>query len=262
MGENRALREGEIAALRIGLDLGMTLIDTAEMYGEGAAEELIREAIAGRRREVFLVSKVYPHNATLRGTPEACKRSLRRLGTDYLDLYLLHWRGAVPVAETLEAFQRLKKEGLIRDYGVSNFDTDDLEEGYSVPGGREIVTNQVLYNLVHRGIEWDLLPSCQNRRMPLMAYSPIEHSDRDRASMLADPTLLNIARAHNVTPVQIALAWVLRQSVVAIPKAANPEHVRENHAALALSLKLTGGDLQELDRAFPPPSGKLPLAMR
>jgi diketogulonate reductase-like aldo/keto reductase len=262
MGESPARREAEVGSLRLGLDLGMVLIDTAEMYGEGAAEELIREGIAGRRQEVFLVSKVYPHNASARGMPEACKRSLRRLGTDYLDLYLLHWPGAVPLSETLEAFKALKAEGLIRDYGVSNFDVDDLKEACASPGGEEIVTNQVLYNLVHRGIEWDLLPWCRQRKMPLMAYSPIEHSEHERKSMVSHPTLVKIARAHEATPVQVALAWVLRQGLVAIPKAAEQDHVRENHAASALSSRLTDHDLKELDRAFPPPARKVPLAMR
>src|SRR3954469_8963747 len=201
MGESPARREAELAALRHGLDLGMTLIDTAEMYGEGAAEELIREAIAGRRQEVFLVSKVYPHNATARGTPEACKRSLRRLGTDYLDLYLLHWPGAVPITETLAAFQGLKAAGQIRDYGVSNFDIDDMEEANASPGGEEIVTNQVLYNLVERGIEWNLLPWCRERKMPIMAYSPIEHSPHERKSMVSNPALVKIAREHDATVV-------------------------------------------------------------
>ena len=262
IGENASRRKAELAALRLELDLGMVLIDTAEMYGEGAAEELIREAIAGRREQVFLVSKVYPHNATLRGTPEACKRSLRRLGTDYLDLHLLHWRGAVPISETLEAFQGLKADGLIRDYGVSNFDVSEMEETCRLPGGEEIVTNQVLYNLVQRGIEWDLLPWCRERKMPLMAYSPIEHSTQERKGMIANPALVKIAAQRDATPVQIALAWVLRQGLVAIPKAASPEHIRQNHAAQDLSSKLTQDDLDELDQAFPPPPRKVPLAMR
>ena len=260
MGENPALRQAEIAALRYGLDLGMTLIDTAEMYGDGAAERIVAEAISRRRQEVFLVSKVLPQNATRIGTRAACHRSLQRLGTDYLDLYLLHWRGEVPVGETLAAFQSLKAEGWILDYGVSNFDLDDLVEANDLPGGEAIATDQVLYNLVHRGIEWDLLPWCRDRGVPIMAYSPIEHAPREQKSMLTNPTLLKIASEHEATPVQVALAWVLHQGVVAIPKAASPQHVRQNREALDLSL--TKRDLKELDRAFPPPSRKVPLAIR
>ncbi len=260
MGENPALRPAEIASLRYGLDLGMTLIDTAEMYGDGEAERIAGEAISGRREEVFLVSKVLPQNATQMGTPAACHRSLRRLGTDYLDLYLLHWRGEVPVAETLAAFQSLKAQGWILDYGVSNFDLDDLVEAHDSPGGEAIATDQVLYNLVHRGIEWDLLPWCRDQGVPVMAYSPIEHAPREQKPMLTNPTLLKIASEHQVTPTQVALAWVLYQGVVAIPKAANSEHVRQNREALELSL--TKRDLKELDRTFPPPSRKVPLAIR
>jgi len=250
----------EITALRLGLDLGMTLIDTAEMYGEGAAEELIGEAIAGRRDEVFLVSKVYPHNATLRGTPAACERSLRRLKTDCLDLYLLHWRGAVPLAQTLSAFQALKKAGKIRDYGVSNFDMADMEEAWALPGGNEIVTNQVLYNLVHRGIEWDLLPWCGQEGIPIMAYSPVEQASDEQRGLLHHAALKQIASRHEATPAQVALAWLLQKKVVVIPKAGNPEHVRENRAALDLTL--TDKDLADLDAVFPPPQRKKSLAMR
>jgi diketogulonate reductase-like aldo/keto reductase len=260
MGEDLAKRGTEIAALRLGLDLGMALIDTAEMYGEGAAEELIGEAIASRRAEAFLVSKVYPHNATRSGTVAACDRSLRRLRTDYLDIYLLHWRGSVPLAETFDAFQSLKRAGKIRDYGVSNFDVDDLEEAFALPGGNEIVTDQVLYNLKHRGIERDLLPRCRAQNLPVMAYSPIEHSARQQKGMLDQPMLRSIASRHGATPAQVALAWLLRQQVVVIPKASNPEHVRENHGAL--KLVLTEGDLAELDRAFPPPRKKIPLEVK
>src|SRR6266513_5470184 len=192
-GEDPKKREQEIEALRLGLDLGMTLIDTAEMYGEGAAEELVGEAIAGRREEVFLVSKVYPHNATRNGAPKACERSLRRLGTDHLDLYLLHWRESTPVEETLEAFQSLKVAGKILEYGVSNFDVDDMEEAFALPGGDEIATDQVLYNLKQRGIEWDLLPWCRERGLPIMAYSPVGHSPRTQKSLLAHATLKTIA---------------------------------------------------------------------
>ena len=260
MGENPAKRQDEIAALRLGLDLGLTLIDTAEMYGEGAAEELIGEAIAGRRQEVFLVSKVYPHNATLRGTVEACGRSLQHLGTDYLDLYLLHWRGAVPLTVTLEAFQLLKQAGKILDYGVSNFDQTDMDEAGSLPGGDEIATDQVLYNLLHRGIEWDLFPWCRERDIPIMAYSPIEHSPIDQLDMLNHSQLRQIAARHGATPAQVALAWLLQQQVVVIPKASRPAHVRENSAAL--DLILTDDDLAALDLAFPPPNKKVTLEMK
>jgi diketogulonate reductase-like aldo/keto reductase len=260
MGEDWKTRDTEIAALRIGLDLGMSLIDTAEMYGEGAAEELVGDAIAGRRTEVFLVSKVYPHNATGTGTMAACDRSLRRLKTDYLDLYLLHWRGAVPLAETLEAFQSLKRAGKICDYGVSNFDVDDLEEAFALPWGDEIATDQVLYNLKNRGIELDLLPRCRAINLPIMAYSPIEHSRRGQKGMLDDPALKSVASRHNATPVQVALAWLLHQQVVVVPKASNPEHVRENGGAL--DIVLTKEDLLDLFQAFPPPRKKIPLEVR
>jgi diketogulonate reductase-like aldo/keto reductase len=258
MGEDPAMRRAEIAALRYGLDLGITLIDTAEMYGEGEAERLVGEAIAGRREEVFLVSKVYPHNASRLGTPAACRRSLQRLGTDYL--YLLHWRGEVPIIETLEAFQSLKASGFILDYGVSNFDLDDLTEAHQLPGGEGIATDQVLYNLGHRGVEWDLLPWCTSHRIPIIAYSPIEHSPSDQKDLFNNPTLLKLAEKHKAAPAQVALAWVLHQGAVAIPKAAKAEHVRQNREALELSL--TREDINELDHAFPPPSRKVPLAIR
>jgi diketogulonate reductase-like aldo/keto reductase len=261
MGEDHAKRQTEVAALRLGLDLGMTLIDTAEMYGEGGAETVIAEAIAGRRPDVFLVSKVSPHHATRRGAVEACERSLKRLKTDYLNLYLLHWRGAVPIVETLAAFQALKRARKIRDYGVSNFDRSDMEEASGVPGGNEIATDQVLYNLKHRGIEWDLLPWCRERGIPTMAYSPIEHSPRQQRGMLDHPQLQAVATRHGATPAQVALAWLLHQEgIVVIPKASTVAHVRENRAALDLTL--TDEDLRELDRAFPPPCRKMPLAMR
>ena len=255
MGEDPAKQEAEVAALRLGLDLGLTLIDTAEMYGEGGAEEVVGEAIAGRRHDVFLVSKVYPHNATLHGAGEACERSLARLGTDYLDLYLLHWRESVPLAETLAAFQSLKRLGKIRDYGVSNFDVDDMEEANALPGGEEIATNQVMYNLAHRGIEWDLLPWCRERGIPIMAYSPI-----DQGGMLEHPQLKAVAARHDATPAQVALAWLLDRDVVAIPKASSAAHVRENRGALDLTL--ADEDLSDLDRAFPPPRRKVALEVR
>jgi diketogulonate reductase-like aldo/keto reductase len=261
MGEDPRKRQKELNALRLGLELGLRLIDTAEMYGEGAAEVLVGEAIEGHRDEVFLVSKIYPFNASEKGTPAACERSLRRLNTDYLDLYLLHWKGSIPLSETLEAFQLLKRAGKILEYGVSNFDTDDMKEASTLPGGKDIATNQVLYNLKQRGIEWDLLPWCRKHKMPVMAYSPIEHNPRDQHGMLDNPHLQNIASRHSATPAQIALAWLLhQQDIVAIPKAGNEEHVRQNRQAL--DIQLTPEDLAIIDKAFPPPKKKMPLAIR
>ncbi|MET7902332.1 aldo/keto reductase [Streptomyces sp. NPDC005355] len=252
LGEDPRRRAEEIAALRLGLDLGMTLVDTAEMYGSGASEELVGEAIAGRRDEVFLVSKVLPGHADLRGTVAACEGSLRRLDTDRLDLYLLHWRGSIPLVETLEAFAVLVEAGKIRYWGVSNFDVSDMTELVSLPGGEGVALNQVLYNLTRRGIEYDLLPWCRRRGVPVMAYSPIE-----QGRLLGSDVLRDIARSHGATPAQVALAWVLRQSVPAIPRAGRAEHVRENRDAL--DLELTPKDLAELDRAFPPPTEPVPL---
>jgi diketogulonate reductase-like aldo/keto reductase len=255
MGEDPRRRVEEIAALRLGIELGMNLIDTAEMYGDGEAEELVGEAIEGSRDEVFLVSKVLPHHATLRGTVEACERSLMRLGVDEIDLYLLHWRGDVPLEETLEAFDTLMGAGKILNWGVSNFDVADMEELTELPGGDEVSTDQVLYNLQYRGIEFDLLPWCQRRGVPIMAYSPIEQS-----RLLTHPALRSVAARHDATPAQAALAWVLRRDdVCAIPRASKLTHVRENRAAL--DIHLSAADLAELDRAFPPPTGKQPLAM-
>ena len=260
MGEDRSRRQTEVAALRYGLDLGMTLIDTAEMYGEGGAEEVVAEAIAGRREEVFVVSKVYPHNATRRRVIEACERSLRRLKTDYIDLYLLHWIGDVPFAETVEAFQQLKEAGKILEHGVSNFDVSDMEEWMALPGGDEVATNQVLYNLAYRGIEWELIPWSRERRIPIMAYSPVAQKTVEQKQMFNDPNLKSVAAEHGVTPAQIALAWVLRhKDIIAIPKASQPQHIRENRAAL--DIKLTDDDLAKLDKSFPPPKRKIPLEM-
>lgn len=255
MGDDPRRRADEIASLRLGLDLGMTLIDTAEMYGDGASEKLVGEAIAGRRDEVFLVSKVLPGNASRSGTVAACERSLRRLGTDRIDLYLLHWRGRTPFAETIAAFEALQDAGKIRHWGVSNMDVGDMKELARTTGGDAISTNQVLYNLTRRGIEYDLLPQAQARGLPLMAYSPIEQG------RLADYSeVQNIADRHGVTSAQVALAWVLRQQgVIAIPKASSPVHVRENRAAL--DLQLTPQDLAELDDAFPSPDGPESLEM-
>jgi diketogulonate reductase-like aldo/keto reductase len=255
MAEDARRRKEEIAALRTGIDLGMTLIDTAEMYTDGQAEELVGEAIDGRRNEVFLVSKVLPQNATEVGTVAACERSLNRLRTDYLDLYLLHWRGNVPLEETLEAFAALVAAGKIRHFGVSNFDTADMEELWNTPGGRSTATNQVLYNLSRRGIEFDLIPWCQKRSMPIMAYSPIE-----QGRILRHPELQAIAARHNATAAQVALAWVIRQDgIIAIPKAGTATHVKENRAAA--NLKLAPEDFALLDRVFPPPNSPQPLEM-
>jgi diketogulonate reductase-like aldo/keto reductase len=258
MGEAASRRAREVAAVRYGIELGMTLIDTAEMYGGGGAERLVGEAIAGRRDTVFLVSKVYPWNATARGAIAACARSLDRLGTSHLDLYLLHWREKVSLEETLGAFQRLKQDGKILDYGVSNFDADDMAEAERLPGGREIATNQVLYNLKRRGVEHDLLPWCRERGIPIMAYSPLEQM---RRGLMSHPALAAVAVRHGATIAQIALAWLLaKPDVVVIPKAVAPEHVKENRDAL--DVRLTAADLRELDDAFPPPRRRLPLAVR
>jgi diketogulonate reductase-like aldo/keto reductase len=257
MGEDPARKRQEADALRLGMDLGVTLIDTAEMYGEGGAEEVVREALAGRREQAFIVSKVYPHNASRRGVQAACERSLARLGTDCIDLYLLHWRGSVPLAETLEGFEALKKAGKIRDFGVSNFDLSDMREGE----GAGIAANQVLYNLARRGVEWDLLPWCRKQGIPLMAYSPLESSPAEQAGMLGRPALKQIAARHGASAAQVALAWLLQQDgVVAIPKAVRPAHVRENRAAL--DIVLSAQDLAELDKAFVPPRRATPLDMR
>ena len=253
MGENRAIRAEEIETLRLGLDLGASLIDTAEMYGEGRAEELIGEAIEGRRHEAFLVSKVYPHNASRRGAAAACDRSLRRLRTDRIDLYLLHWRGSVPLAETMEAFMALQQAGKIRHYGVSNLDLEDMQELWTVPGGSAVATDQLLYNLVRRGIEWDLLPWLRKHHIPVMAYSPIE-----QAKLALSRGLANFARKWDVTPAQAALAWLLaNDDVIVIPKTSRRERLRENLGAL--DHKLTTAQLAELDRLFPPPTGPQPL---
>ena len=251
MGEDRQQRAREVASLREGLDLGMTLIDSAEMYGEGGAEQVVGEAIAGRRDEVFLVSKVYPHNASLDGVQAACERSLKRLGCERIDLYLLHWRGRYPLAETVAGFERLREQGKIGAWGVSNFDLDDLLE-LDQPG---CSTNQVLYNLEARGIEYDLLPWSRERGVPVMAYSPIE-----QGRLLKYPALGKVAERYGATPAQIALSWLLRQpGIVAIPKAARTAHVEENLAAL--DIRLDSEDLAILDRAFPPPASARPLEM-
>jgi diketogulonate reductase-like aldo/keto reductase len=252
-GESPPRRDLEVAALRLGLDLGMTLIDTAEMDGDGVAEELVGEAIAGRRDDVFLVSKVLPSHATRRGTIAACERSLRRLRTDRIDLYLLHWRESTPLEETLDGFAALAESGRIRHWGVSNLEASEMEELVNLRGGAAVQTDQVLYNLTRRGIEHDLLPWCRARRLPVMAYSPLE-----QGRLLGRRALRKVAERHGATPAQVALAWVLREEgVVAIPKATTPEHVRENRGAL--DVRLTGEDLVALDRAFPRPAGPTPL---
>ena len=255
MGERSADAQREIESLRAGIDLGMTLIDTAEMYAEGGAETIVGQAIARRRQDIFLVSKVYPWNASRTGTIEACERSLGRMGVEHIDLYLLHWRGEHPLAETVEAFETLKASGKIGAWGVSNFDTDDMEELFSVPGGRNVAANQVLYNLSRRGVEFDLLPWCQQRNIPVMAYSPI-----DQGGLLHRPELVRIAKAYEATPAQVALAFLLdREGVIAIPKSSERRRVEENRDAV--SLEITDEDWAVLDLAFPPPATKRPLEM-
>ena len=255
MGERGGDKAKEIAAVQLAIDLGMTLIDTAEMYAEGGSEKMIGEAIAGRRDQVFLVSKIYPHNAGRANTPVACERSLRRLNTDRIDLYLLHWRDRKPLAETMEAFPKLKAEGKIRHYGVSNLDTDDMDELWRTPGGPLTQVNQVYYNPSARGIEFDLLPWQRKHRVPIMAYSPV-----DQARLAGSKALAEIGTRHNATAAQVALAWGLRHpDSIVIPKAVRPEHIRQNVAAL--DLKLTKEDMAEIDKAFPPPKSKTRLEM-
>ncbi|RZT85327.1 diketogulonate reductase-like aldo/keto reductase [Pseudonocardia sediminis] len=253
MAEDPARRADEIATLRHGLDLGMTVIDTAEMYADGDAQTLVGEAIAGRRDEVFLVDKVLPGDASRRGTVEAAERALRRLGTDRIDLYLLHWRGRHPLADTVEAFRELQDQGKIRHWGVSNLDVDDLDELVELGASDGLVTDQVLYNPTRRGPEWDLLPWLRGRGLPIMAYSPIE-----QGRLLGHPALAAVAAEHDATVAQIALAWVLDAGdVLAIPKASSLDHVEENRDAVGL--RLTDAQRAELDRAFPPPQRKQAL---
>jgi len=253
MAEDRNKRADEIATVRLALDLGMTLLDTAEMYGEGRAEELLAEALAGQRDRAFIVSKVYPHNATRKGTIAACERSLKRLKTDRIDLYLLHWRGNARLAETLEAFTELQEAGKIRHHGVSNLDVADMEELWALPGGKACATDQVMYNLARRGIEWGLLPWCRKRKLPVMAYCPIERADLQKDRKLAD-----FSKRHDMTWAQAALAWLLsKPDVIVIPKTSRPERLRENHGAL--KFKLDAAQLAELDGLFPPPKDERPL---
>ena len=250
MGERGANRRAESDALRLGIDLGLTLVDTAEMYADGGAEEVVADAIEGQRDRIHLVSKAYPQNAGRRSLPAACERSLKRLRTDRIDLYLLHWPGSIPLAETVEAFEALRASGKIGAWGVSNFDPARMT---ALPPG--CATNQVLYNLEHRGIEFDLLPQCRTRQIPVMAYSPVGQG----GTLLRAPTLAAIAARHGATPAQIALAWTLQPGICSIPKASDPTHVRQN--AAALTIHLTPADHAELDAAFPPPRRPQPLDM-
>ena len=253
MGESAGQRAAEVAALRLGLDLGLSLVDTAEMYGEGGAERVVGEAIRGRRDEVYLVTKFYPHHASRRALAKACAGSLERLGVETIDLYLLHWRSSVPLAETVEALERLRAEGKIRGWGVSNFDVGDLEELAALREGGHAAADQVLYNLARRGVEFDLLPWCAQREVDVMAYSPL-----DEGALPAHPALKAVAKRIGATPAQVALAWLLRDPRVAvIPKSSNVAHVRAN--AAAREVRLDDEALAELDRAFPPPRRKRPL---
>ena len=254
MGERGRAAKNEVAALKLGIELGMTLIDTAEMYGNGGAEEVVAEAAEGQRDKLFIVSKVYPHNASRDGTQAACERSLKRLRTDRIDLYLLHWRGSHPLAETVAAFEKLRAEGKIRHWGVSNLDTRDMEELSRLADGKHCATNQVLYHPASRGIEFDLLPWCTQHRVSLMAYSPVGQGGR----LLQSKALAAVAKRHNATPAQVAIAWSMRHgNVISIPKASDPAHVREN--AAAGEIPLTDDDLAAIDAAHPPPGRKQSL---
>ncbi len=268
MGENARSRKDEVAAVRLGIELGMTLIDTAEMYGEGGAEEVVADAIEGQRDRVFVVTKVYPHNASRTELPKACERSLKRLRIDAIDLYLLHWRERNSrLAETVETFEKFRRAGKIKRWGVSNFDVEDMKELWSVENGMNCAANQVLYNLENRQIEFDLLPFVQqhsitaspartNDKLVVMAYSPVGHG----RGLLESATLKNIAKRHDATTSQIALAWVLRQpGMIAIPKASKEKHVRDN--ARSIEIKLTNQDFDDLDREFPPPKSEKSLPM-
>lgn len=253
MGEKASEASREIESLKRGIDRGMTLIDTAEMYAEGGAERVVAKAIDGQRDKIYLVSKVYPWNASRRGTIDACRRSLDRLETNRIDLYLLHWRGEHPLVETVEAFERLKSDGLIGAWGVSNFDTDDMEELASVPSGKNVAANQILYNLNRRGPEFDLIPWCRAHNIPIMAYSPV-----DQGALTANAELIHLAKAYQATAAQVALAFLVRQgNVIPIPKTSSIHRVEENLAAV--DLKISDADWQALDRMFPPPKRKMPL---
>jgi diketogulonate reductase-like aldo/keto reductase len=255
VGDDLRRRKEEIAALQRGIDLGLTLVDTAEMYGDGRSEELVGQAIAGRRDEVFLVSKVYPHHASRALMSRSCEASLRRLRVEAIDLYLLHWPGTVPLDETVGAFEALQRAGKIRHWGISNFDLDGMQQLWRAPGGPAVQTNQVLYNLGERGIEWDLMPWLRERQLPVMAYSPL-----DEGRLLRKPALLAFAQKHGMTPAQVALGWLLAQDgVIAIPKTGSHRRMEQNAAALASPL--SNAQLVELDRLFPAPAGPSPLAM-
>ena len=254
MGERGNAAQAEVAALKLGIELGMTLIDTAEMYGNGGAEEVVAEAAQGQRDKLFIGSKVYPHNASRSGVPAACDRSLKRLRTDRIDLYLLHWRGSHPLTETVEAFERLRGAGKIRYWGVSNFDTRDMQGLVRLPAGANCAADQVLYHIGSRGIEYDLLPWCTEHAMPIMAYSPIGQGGR----LLRSKALATVAQRHGATPAQIAIAWTMRHpNVITIPKASDPAHVRENAGCGAITL--SPDDLSLIDSAHAPPAGKQSL---
>jgi diketogulonate reductase-like aldo/keto reductase len=259
MGEDPGRAAAETAAIKLGIELGMMLIDTAEMYGNGAAEEIVAEAAAGLRDRLFIVSKVLPYNASQKGVVEACERSLKRLKTDRIDLYLLHWRGSVPLAETLAGFARLQRDGKIRHHGVSNFSTEDMQEWVGLAngstGGETVASNQILYNLARRGPQWELIPWCRERGIPIMAYSPL-----DEGRIVGNRALREVALRHGASAAQVALAWLLRQDgMIVIPKATREEHVRDNRRAADLALD--AADLAVIDRAFPPPKGRTPLGM-
>ena len=255
MGEDPRERANEVAALRAGVEQGITLIDTAEMYGDGGAEEVVGEAIQGQRDKAFIVSKVYPHNASRRGAIEACERSLKRLGADCIDLYLLHWRGSIPLGETIEVFEELQANGKIRSWGVSNFDVSDMADLQALATGSQCATNQVLYHLGERGIEWELLPKCEQDGIPIMAYSPL-----GQGFLLRDRTLQRIADKYGVSTATIAVAWVMRRpNVIAIPKTSRIERVKQ--IASAANHELDEEDLAALNAAFPPPTGPTPLAI-
>ncbi|EPF6159853.1 aldo/keto reductase [Citrobacter sedlakii] len=260
MGENAGMRKAEVAALRAGVEAGLTLIDTAEMYADSGAEKVVGEALSGLRQQVFLVSKVYPWNAGGQKAIAACEASLRRLNTDYLDLYLLHWTGSYSFAETVEAMETLIAQGKIRRWGVSNLDYDDMQALWKVEGGRACATNQVLYHLASRGIEYDLLPWCQQQHLPVMAYSPLAQAGRLRNGLFNHPQVQAIAQAHHASVAQVLLAWVIsHQGVMAIPKAASVEHVKQNAAALTMTL--SAGEIAALEKAYPAPTGKTALDM-
>ncbi|AZP42154.1 aldo/keto reductase [Rahnella aquatilis] len=260
MGERNSDLRAEVKALQQGLDAGMTLIDTAEMYADGGAERVVGEAISGRRDDVFLVSKVYPHHAGGAKAIAACEQSLKRLKTDCLDLYLLHWRGSIPLHDTVTAMEKLQQSGKIQRWGVSNLDTDDMQALWKIPGGNACMTNQVLYHAAARGIEFDLLPWCEEHSVPVMAYCPLAQAGKLRHDVLTAPVMQEIANARGVSSAQIALAWVTRTgNVIAIPKAVQPQHVKDN--AVALTLSLTADEIARIDTVFPAPNHKTPLDM-